>query len=109
LNLEKDIDFLYDESYWGVKDKSLLRWDFVLNHKHENPMVIEFDGRFHFAPIRMGNMTDEEAQTAFENCQQRDKIKDDYCEDKKIPMLRIPYWEKNNIEQLVLAFISANM
>ena len=108
LGLEKDIDFLYDQSYWNVKDKGLLRWDFILNHTSDNPIVIEFDGGFHYRPVRMGNMTDDEALTAFENSQRRDVIKNDYCSNNYIPFLRIPYWDFEKIEQLVMDFISQN-
>ena len=108
LGLDKDVDYIYDQTYWDVKDKGLLRWDFILRHKEHNPMVIEYDGKFHYKPIRMGNMTDEEAQTAFDNNQRRDRIKNDYCDKNNIPILRIPYWDYNNIEQLVMEFISAH-
>ena len=108
LDQHKDEDFLYDQTFWSVKDKSLLRWDFIINHKH-NPLVIEYDGAFHYQPIRMGGMTDAEAQTAFENIQRRDKIKNDYCNENGIPMLRIPYWDKEKIESLVMDFISQNL
>jgi hypothetical protein len=109
LCLEKDVDYLYDETYWDVRDTKLLRWDFILNHKHDNPMVIEYDGGYHYKPIRRGNMTDEEAEEHFKNNQRRDKIKDDHCANNSIPMLRIPYWDKDNIESLVMDFISQNM
>jgi hypothetical protein len=108
LGLEQDIDFIYDQTFWNVKDESLLRWDFIINHKHENDIVIEYDGEFHYKPIRMGNMSDEEAQTALENTQRRNKITDDYCESNNKPLLRIPCWETDNNEQLVTAFIAAN-
>ena len=33
--------------------------------------------------------------------QEHDKIKDNYCKDKNINLLRIPYWEFNNIENIL--------
>jgi len=102
---ELGVDYVYDTSYWNVKDKSLLRWDFIINPKSDTPAVIEYDGMFHFKPIRMGQMTPEEAQTAHDNTKRRDKIKDDYCDDNDIFMLRIPYWEKQNLETLVRQYV----
>lgn len=34
-----------------------------------------------------------------------DMIKNTYCEINNIPLLRIPYWESNNIEQIILDYI----
>ena len=45
-----------------------------------------------------GKMSDEELYRAFELVQFHDKIKTEYCEEQNIQLIRIPYWEKNNIE-----------
>ena len=47
-------------------------------------------------------MTDEEAIEQMENTQHRDQIKTQYCKDNNIPLIRIPYWEKDNMEQFLL-------
>ena len=47
-------------------------------------------------------MTDEEAIEQMKNTQQRDQIKTQYCKDNNIPLIRIPYWEKDNMEQFLL-------
>jgi hypothetical protein len=100
-------DYLYDTTYWGVKDKGLLRWDFIINPTSETPAIIEYDGKFHYHPIRMGNMTDEEAEYNLKTTQRRDKIKNDYCFDNNIFMLRIPYTEKGNIEDIVPVYVES--
>ena len=33
--------------------------------------------------------------------QKRDEIKTKYCIDKNIPLIRIPYWEYDNIENIL--------
>jgi DNA-directed RNA polymerase subunit RPC12/RpoP len=108
LCLEKDVDYLYDETYWDVRDKGLLKWDFILNHK-DKPMVIEYDGVAHFLPTRFGGISEKKAQDNLKTAQRRDKIKDDHCANNSIPMLRIPYWDKDKIESLVMDFISQNI
>ena len=108
FGLEKDVDYLYDQTYWDVKDKSLLRWDFILRHKHDNPMVIEYDGVAHFLPTRFGGISQEKAQENLTTAQRRDRIKGDHCTENNIPMLRIPYWDFDNIETLVMEFIAVN-
>ena len=37
----------------------------------------------------------------FHEIQERDKIKNDYCINNNINLLRIPYWEKQNIETII--------
>ena len=108
LGLVKNVDYLYDQTYWDVKDKGLLKWDFILRHKEHNPMVIEFDGVAHFLPTRFGGISQEKAEGNLKTAQRRDRIKDDHCTENNIPMLRIPYWDFDNIEQLVIMFIAAH-
>lgn len=43
----------------------------------------------------------KEAQNNFEQTQKRDKIKDDYCKENNINLLRIKYTEINNISQIL--------
>ena len=33
--------------------------------------------------------------------EKRDGIKNNYCKNNNIPLLRIPYWEFNNIEKIL--------
>ena len=40
--------------------------------------------------------------------QERDVIKNKFCDDNDILMLRIPYTEHDNIEKLVVEFIEEN-
>jgi hypothetical protein len=87
-------------TYWDVKDKRLLRWDFVINHTSENPKVIEFDGIQHFKAIGFWGGADGLLET-----QRRDKIKDDYCKINDIPILRISYLDIDNVSELVNNFL----
>jgi hypothetical protein len=106
LNMEKNENYLYDTSFWNVKDKSLLRWDFIVNH-NENPVVIEFDGEQHFRPVRFGG-SKEQAEKKHDDVKRRDKIKDDHCKTNNIPILRIGYLDFDNIETLVKEFLDQN-
>jgi hypothetical protein len=108
LGLEKDVDYIYDQTFWDVKDKGLLRWDFIIRHKELNPFVIEYDGIAHFLPTRFGGICEEIAHENLATSKHRDEIKNQYCAENNIPMLRIPYWDFDNIEQLVMDFISAH-
>ena len=64
----------------------LLTFDFYIPSKN---LVIEYDGGQHFAPVsKFGG------QETFERTVMLDNIKNKFCEDNKIKMLRIPYTKK---------------
>lgn len=70
-----------------------LRFDFVVfNDDNSIKLLIEYDGEQHFQ-----NKTDKIWSDSLEKRQERDRIKNDYCLSHNIPLIRIPYWEKNNI------------
>lgn len=98
------IEYQYDCSY-EVKDKSLLRWDFKIKDKN---VFIEYDGEGHYFPVRYGGMTEDEAIVALGDTKRRDMIKNDYCKENGYPLLRIPYYEKDNVERLISDFLSAS-
>jgi hypothetical protein len=103
LDMEKNENYLYNTSFWNVKDKNLLRWDFIVNH-NENPVVIEFDGEQHFRPVRFGG-SKEQSEQRHDDVKRRDKIKNDHCKENNIPILRISYLDLDNIETLVKEFL----
>lgn len=74
------------------------RFDFYLPQYN---LFIEYDGEQHFKPIRYYTQTEEEMMAAFKKTQEHDRIKNKYCEDNQINLLRIPYWEKENIETII--------
>lgn len=79
-----------------------LPFDFaIFNSENELILLIEYDGEQHFRPVNFGGISDEEALKNFKITQQRDKIKNTYCKNNDIPLLRIPYWDFNNIEEIL--------
>jgi MoaA/NifB/PqqE/SkfB family radical SAM enzyme len=103
LGIQKDIHYLHDQAY-ELKDKTYLRWDFRI--PADEPIFIEYDGIAHFLPTRFGGVSKEKAHENLIKSQHRDKLKDDYCDDNGYALLRIPYWEKKNIEKLVTEFLN---
>lgn len=78
------------------KDINTLPFDFYLSDYN---VAIEYDGEQHYMTVNWsGEMTDEQLNNAFKLVQKHDKIKTEYCKNNNIQLVRIPYWEKNNIE-----------
>lgn len=85
--------------YLDCRDKNPLPFDFYLP---EYNILIEVDGEGHYKPIPYGSMTMEEAEENLRIIQKHDAIKTQYCKDNNIPLIRIPYWERKNLEQFLI-------
>lgn len=72
-----------------------LPFDFAILNK-ENSLVglIEVDGEQHYRATNMGNtkMSEADIQENFNKRKRYDKIKNDYCINNKIKLIRVPYW-----------------
>jgi hypothetical protein len=98
--LEKDIKFTPQKTFQTLRNIKLLKCDFYLEDLN---LLNEFDGIGHYGPV-YGNLP-EDRQKNFEDCQRRDKIKNEWAKANNIPLLRIPYWDFDRIEELIEAFI----
>lgn len=74
------------------------RYDFYLPHYN---LFIEYDGQQHYEPVRFHGDNIEDNMNEFRKIQEHDKIKNSYCEENNINLLRIPYWETKNIETII--------
>lgn len=93
-------NILYDREHMfaDCRNETALRFDFYLR---DHNTVIEYDGQQHYEPVLFYTDDIEEAQKRLEKNQKRDKIKDDYCKNRNIKMIRIPYWEYTNIDNIL--------
>lgn len=66
---------------------------------------IEYDGQQHYWPIDFAGHGEADAQDAFDKVLTRDSIKTEFCESNNISLLRIPYWEQNNISNIISNFL----
>ena len=88
-----NIKYIYDEPYFNGLLSPLgnpLRPDFIIE---DRKIWIEYDGEFHFGERFKGD--------SFEIMQEHDIIKDMYAIKNKWRLIRIPYWEFNNIEEIL--------
>lgn len=78
-----------------------LPFDFAIFKNNELVLLIEYDGKQHFEPVNYGRLSDEDTLENFKYIQHNDNIKNTYCKENNISLLRIPYWEFDNIEQIL--------
>lgn len=95
-NIKYTVQKTYSDLYFKIP-RCKLRFDFFLPDYN---LCIEFDGQQHFEPCFPRN-NKELAQVKFDELQQRDQLKTQYCENNKIELLRIPYWDFKNIKKIL--------
>lgn len=82
--------FSYIREYKPLELKGK-RYDFaLLDENNQVYRLIEFDGEQHFKETKW-------KREKLERTIASDKIKNQYAIDKQIPLVRIPYWELNNL------------
>lgn len=84
-----EINFEQEKTFEDCRNIHRLPFDFYLPKYN---LIIEFDGQHHFYETGRGN---------YESTKKHDEIKNHYCKDHNINLLRIPYWEGNNIEKII--------
>jgi hypothetical protein len=69
----------------------LLRFDFaIFNESNKLSYLLEYDGEQHFRPVDIFG-----GEKAFKENVKRDKLKNEYCQNNNIKLIRIPYSKTN--------------
>lgn len=96
----KNIENEYQYRFKDCKFKNILSFDFYLPNKK---IAIEYDGEDHYIIFtRNKNETYEQAMDRFIDRKIRDTVKNIYCQQNNIKLIRIPYWDFNNIEEILI-------
>lgn len=80
------VPFESQYTFDDCRDIYVLRFDFAIFRDNELLGLIEYDGRQHFEPIEFFGGIE-----GFEKTRRHDNIKNIYCEENNIPLLRLPY------------------
>jgi very-short-patch-repair endonuclease len=87
---ENNIIFESEKTFKDLKLKGKLRFDFYIPKLN---LVVEFDGKQHFEPVRFRGISEEVALEKFKHIQKTDKIKNEYCNANNINIVRISYFD----------------
>ena len=85
---DNQIRFKPEKRFDDCKDKKKLPFDFYLIDYNA---LIEFDGEQHYWNVF--------GESQFRNTKKHDEIKNHYCHINNIPLLRIPYWYRDDINE----------
>lgn len=101
-----NINYQPQYNFEDCLDIGLLRFDFGILDANNNLLFLcEYDGQQHFEPVIFGNFSYEVAVEKYNDLVRRDNIKNEYCINNHIALLRIPYWEYSNIEVILSEYI----
>ena len=89
----RNIEYKSQYKFNNCKSKYKLPFDFYIPSKN---MAIEYDGRQHYEIIDYFDGLD-----GFIDVKIRDTIKTIYCKENNIKLIRIAYWDFNNIEKIL--------
>lgn len=79
----------YSSQYTIFINQSYYRFDYaIFDSNNQLIRFIEFDGEQHYLESGFSN---------YEVIHKRDIIKNQYCYENNIPLVRIPYWERDNL------------
>ena len=93
---ENSIPFEQEHKAFKFSNGSWAKFDFFVNNEY----LIEYDGETHYISNLHGWHTEEQLQAQLE----RDAIKNQWCKENNIPLIRIPYTHLKDlcIEDLLL-------
>lgn len=88
-----ELQILYDteHKFEDCRAKRPLPFDFYLPDYNA---IVEFDGPHHYRPIF--------SKEQFLRTKRHDAIKNKYCETHGIKLIRIPYWDRQNIRTIII-------
>jgi very-short-patch-repair endonuclease len=95
--VDNKIQFEYQKKFEGLKNKNYLPIDFYLPDYN---LCIEYDGKQHFEMVEAWGGLE-----SFEILKENDSKKDFFCQSEKKNLLRIPYYDFNNIESIIDDFL----
>lgn len=92
------VSFICQKTFDDCKNAKKLRFDFYLPDFN---IAIEYDGAQHYMPIDFAGKGNNWARRTLEETKKKDGIKDRFCNEHGICLIRIPYWEIQNTNNIL--------
>lgn len=93
--ISHNIGFVQECRFDDCRDEHVLPFDFYIPSAN---LVIEYDGEQHYRPVRFAGKDDNKAIVRYLKTLRRDAIKNRYCADHDIKLVRIPYTEYDEVD-----------
>jgi hypothetical protein len=95
-----NVDFVQEKIFPDLRDDGFLRMDFVV-YKDGTTYAIEFDGDQHRQPCKMFGGFKNFIRTKY-----HDRLKDTYCKERNISMLRLSKLNSDDIQRQIRLFLN---
>ena len=90
------IEYIMEYRFNDCRNKYPLPFDFAIIKNSKIYCIIECDGQQHYKPIQIGGASENKALEMYEERINNDNIKDLYCKEHNINLLRIAYLDFEN-------------
>ena len=90
--------YVQEYRFKDCRDEHVLPFDFYIPHMN---MVVEYDGEQHYRPVKFAGTNDNGGTVRYLKTLRRDAIKNKYCADHDIKLVRIPYTEYDEIDEIL--------
>lgn len=102
--IENNISFKKQYKFEDCKDIRCLPFDFAIFDEEKLKFLIELQGEQHYRPFTFNGEPKETKNKNLEDRLKKDKIKEKYCEQHLIPLLRIKYTQFNEMDRIFETF-----
>lgn len=99
------INYIREIGFSECKNILPLPFDFGVYENGKLKFLCEYQGIQHYEPVDFASKGSEWAEKQFFINQKKDTLKKEFCKNNNIPLLEIPYWDFNNIENIIVDFI----
>lgn len=98
----------FEEQYWFEDLRGYyshpLKFDFAVFNEDELFCLIGYHGKQHYKPVKHFG-----GEKQFKIRQEYDEFKRNYCKENGYNFIEIPYWDKKNIEEILLNEVTSKI